>query len=632
MTIKEIAALAGVSVSTVSKIMNGKDENINPATRSRVLKIAKEHHYEPYSTIKNITAPRKFLIGLLLNSSCSANAIIDGILETAQKYGYQLIVFNSDNSLQQELKHITALCNSRVDGVIWEPVSKRSMEYEHFFSKQNISVCYLNAPDDIPCYSVNYAQAGYDLTQELINHKHTHITCLLRKDDPLSLSILDGFQKCLYDNKISFQEQQILFSPDDNCYTSIIAHEITGIVCAYYSDAFILYEQLENLHYYIPSSLSLVSLSNTEENTYYSHISCISIPYRAFGSYICEALIMQCEKTSQNSIPLLFSPDYTFTHKESIRIPAFLRAKKLVVAGSINMDLTFIVNHLPQAGKTTEIITSVITVGGKGVNQSVGAAKLGREVSLIGKLGNDFDSSLILSTLEKEHVTVHGIYRDMNMPTGKAYIYTGKDGESTITVLSGANQNLTPEDIQKQKHLFVNAGFCLLSTEIPVDAILEAARIAHTEHVKVILKPAVLQTIPDELLALTDIFIPNQKEAATLCPYKASAEEQAEYFMEKGAATVIITLGHKGCYLKNKEESLFFPAENFASIDTTGGADAFICALASYLTEGYPICKAIRIASYAAGFCVSRQGVVSALVDRSTLETYIAQHDPSLLS
>ncbi len=632
MTIKEIAALAGVSVSTVSKIMNGKDGNINPATRNRVLKIAKEHHYEPYSMIKNITAPRKFVIGLLVKSFHSSSMMLGGILETAQKHGYQLLLFNSEQSLPQELKHITALCNSRVDGVIWEPVDEQSIEYEHFFAKQNIPICYFNAPDGFPSYSIDFRKAGYDLTLELLNHKHTHITCLLRKDDPLSSMILEGFQKCLYDNKITFEEQQVLYAPVENCYTSIIARRLTGVISAHYSDALMLYEQLEHLHYCIPSSLSLVSLSSSAGGTDYPHISCLQIPSHEFGCHICEALIGKCEKSAQNGPPLLFAPDYSLAHTKSIWIPSFLRLKKLVVAGSINMDLTFIVNRLPQAGKTTEILTSVISVGGKGVNQSVGAAKLGREVALIGKLGNDFDSSLILNTLEKERVTASGIYRDMNMPTGKAYIYTGEDGESTITVLSGANQNLMPEDIQNQRHLFANAGFCLLSTEIPINAVLEAARIAHESDVKVILKPAVLQAIPDELLSLTDIFIPNQKEAASLCPHKASPREQAEYFYQKGAAAVIITLGHKGCYLKDEKESLFFPAENFAPIDTTGGADAFICALASYLTEGYSIYSAIRIASYAAGFCISRQGVVSALVDRSTLETYITQHDPALLS
>lgn len=632
MTIKEIAALAGVSASTVSKIMNGKDGNINPTTRSRVLKIAKEHHYEPYSTIKNVTAPRKFLIGLLLNSFDSANGIIDGVLETAQKHGYQLLIFNSNHSMQQELKHITALCNSKVDGVIWEPVNVQSAEYERFFSRQSIPVCYLNFPEHIPSYSIDFAKAGYELTQELLHHKHTHIACLLQKDDPLSEMVLDGFQKCLYDHKISFQEHQLLYAPVPDCYPSIIAQEITGVVSAHYPDALALYEQLENLHYYVPASLSLVSLCKSEESNHYPYISCIPIPYYAFGSHVCELLIKQCEKSSPDSLQSPFVPEYAFMHKKSIHIPSFLRPKRLVVAGSIHMDLTFIVDHLPQAGKTTEIITSLVSVGGKGVNQSVGASKLGCEVSLIGKLGNDFDSSVILNTLKKEHVSAHGIYRDKNVPTGKAYIYTGEDGESTITVLPGANQNLTPEDIHKQQHLFDNAGFCLLSTEIPTNTVTEAARIAHQNGVKVILKPAVLRAISDELLALTDIFIPNQKEAAALCPHKASVEEQAEYFLKKGAAAVIITLGHKGCYLRTQKENLFFPAENFAPIDTTGGADAFICALASYLTEGYPLCKAIRIASFAAGFCVSRQGVVSALVDRSTLETYIAQHDPTLLS
>ncbi|MDE6202630.1 MAG: LacI family DNA-binding transcriptional regulator, partial [Lachnospiraceae bacterium] len=362
MTIKEIAALAGVSVSTVSKIMNGKDGNINPATRSRVLKIAKEHHYEPYSTIKNITAPRKFLIGLLVKSFCSSSMMIGGILETAQKYGYQLLLFNSENSLPQELKHITALCNSRVDGVIWEPVGEQSIEYEHFFTKQNIPICYLNAPEGFPSYAIDFRKAGYDLTQELISHKHTHITCLLRKDDSLSSMILDGFQKCLYDNKITFEEQQVLYAPVENCYTSIIAQRLTGIISAHYSDALMLYEQLEHLHYYVPSSLSLASLSNSEQSAEYPYISCMPIPYYAFGCHVCKALIEKCEKSVQNSAPPLFTPDCALTHKKSIWIPSSLRLKKLVVAGSINMDLTFIVNRLPQAGKTTEILTSVISV------------------------------------------------------------------------------------------------------------------------------------------------------------------------------------------------------------------------------------------------------------------------------
>ena len=108
-------------------------------------------------------------------------------------------------------------------------------------------------------------------------------------------------------------------------------------------------------------------------------------------------------------------------------------------------------------------------------------------------------------------------------------------------------------------------------------------------------------------------------------------EEQAEYFLGKGIEVVIITLGEEGCYLKTADMERYFPAADFMSIDATGGADAFISAFASYLSEGYSLERAVRVAMYAAGFCVSRQGVVPALVDRNTLETHISKMEPELL-
>lgn len=633
MTIKEIAALANVSVSTVSKIINGKDSNISPATRDKVLKIAKDYHYEPYSTVKSISAPKKFLIGLLLNFTSNISSLLGGILKASQEHGYQLLVFNSNGQPEEELKHITALCNARVDGVIWEPVNAQSLEHTHLFSRQNISVHCLNAPEGFLSYEIDFEKAGCELAEKLIQNQHTHIACLLRKKDPRSVHFQKGVQKCLYDHKIPLQKQHVLYSPVDELYSSIIAHNITGIVSAYRSDAVLLYEQLENLHYHIPSTLSLASLQDegAEENYYFPHISCIKIPYHDFGYYVCSSLIRVCEKASDDGAPLLFSGDYEFTHQKSISAPSSLRSKKLVVAGSINMDITFIVDRIPQAGKTNEIRTSVTSVGGKGANQSVGAAKLGREVSLIGKLGNDLDSTVNLNTLEKEHVAVYGISYDRNAPSGKAYIYTGEDGESTITILPGANRSLSPKNITAQCQLFDNARFCLLSTEIPIVTAMEVARTACAAKVDVILKPAVLKSIPEALFPLISIFVPNQKEASVLCPHENTIPAQADYFYQKGIPTVIITLGDKGCYLKDANGGRYFPAADFTPVDTTGGADAFISALASYLMDGYPMEQAIRIATIAAGFCISRQGAVSSLTDRNTLETYIAQNDPALL-
>ena len=109
-------------------------------------------------------------------------------------------------------------------------------------------------------------------------------------------------------------------------------------------------------------------------------------------------------------------------------------------------------------------------------------------------------------------------------------------------------------------------------------------------------------------------------------------EEKAAWLYRQGAAVVIVTLGAAGCYVLSAELTERFAAKNFPSIDSTGAGDAFISALASYLLYGYPLKKAVSIASYAAGFCISREGVVPSLVDKNTLEAYIYQQEPELLT
>ena len=108
-------------------------------------------------------------------------------------------------------------------------------------------------------------------------------------------------------------------------------------------------------------------------------------------------------------------------------------------------------------------------------------------------------------------------------------------------------------------------------------------------------------------------------------------EERANYLMEYGIGTVIVTLGERGCYVKTKEWEDTFPAAPFTSVDNTGASDAFISALASYLLYGYTLRNSVYIATYAAGFCISRKGVVPALIDKNSLESYILQKEPGLL-
>lgn len=632
MTIKEIAKLAGVSISTVSKIINNKDENINPQTRSRVLQIVKEYNYTPYGTVKNISSAKNFLLGVLLNTSHQFSLFVNGILKTAQEHGYTILLLDSQEDEELEAKHITVLCRNHVDGVIWEPVSDRSCELGVSLEKQNIPFLFINAPKTVPSYSIDFERLGYILTEKLIQYKHTSLACLLKEKSRRSEALYKGFQKCLYDYQIPCTGKKRFYVTDEDYCQNILERNITGIVSSHFASSLLLYEQMSKLHYYMPSDFSLVSLkTDVREAISYPHISSIPVPYYEFGEYVAAQLIRLCEKMEEETPAYRFIPPVTLDSEQSLDRPSSLRTRRFIVVGAINLDITFNVNHLPRHGDTTVILNSTTTAGGKGTNEAVGVAKLGHEVALIGEMGTDVDSTILFDMLEKEHVITQGIHRDKRQPTGKAYIYTESNGESAISILSGANGNLTPEDIEHRQYLFHNAGYCLISTEIPIMTAVCAARTAKTYGVRTIVKPAALSTLPAELLQNTDILVPNRKEASVFCPKYSSVEEQAEFFLAQGPEIVIITLGHNGCYLRTADTARYFEAADVVAIDTTGGADAFIAALASYLSEGYPLEKAIRIATYAAGFCVSRQGTVSALTDRNTLETHITKKESSLL-
>ena len=201
MTIKEIAKLAGVSISTVSKIVNNKADNINIETRNRVLKIVKEYNYTPYGTAKNISNAKTFVIGVLLRHSTLLNLMLKGIMDMAQKHGYNVLLCDSMDSEEKELKHITALCRHHVDGVIWEPVSENSIQYEHYFQEQDIAVSYINSSLPEASHCLDFMQMWY---RDILMYKTTKdLNLLIFKDEfsavkkAASLSSYEGLERIL---------------------------------------------------------------------------------------------------------------------------------------------------------------------------------------------------------------------------------------------------------------------------------------------------------------------------------------------------------------------------------------------------------------------------------------------------
>lgn len=630
MTINEIARLAGVSISTVSKVVNNKAEAINPQTRSRVLQIVKEYNYTPYSAIKANGSGKTFLLGVLVRDADRSSLMISGILNAAQQRGYTILLLSSGSDRDLEAKHLTALCRHKVDGVLWEPACPESLPSAADLTRQDIPFFLLGtdkaqAGGGAVCFNYDYSLIGYLLCKNLLSCDHTAIGLYLDPALPQERQLLDGVKKCLYDHRIEYHSRMLLSGDPGSCLRSMELLNMTGVICGGYRSALKLSEHLRRMNYSIPADYSLLALkTGIRCADFAADISGISLPEHGFGSFAADALMDYCEKISDTPASGLFSGELSLDHTYSLSRPHALRSGRCIVVGSINTDMTFHVDFLPQSGKTTQILSSRVEVGGKGANEAVGLARLGHCVSLIGETGNDADATFIFDTLVHEGVDTTGVRRQKDQATGTAYIYTEPNGESAISILAGANAALTPEVLRTRSALFRDAACCLISSEIPAETVAEAARLARRSGLITFLKPATLQAEALPALAeYIDFFIPNRKEASLLCPACKSVGEQAAHFIALGFKTVIITLGHRGCYLKTSDQEKTFPAGHFTPVDTTGGADAFIAALASFLVRGERIEKAILAATCAAGFCIERQGVVPALIDKNTLDNYI---------
>ena len=619
MRIEDVAKLAGVSISTVSKIVNGKDEGISAKTREKVLAIVKEYNYRPYSKVINNSSSKSFLIGFLTTNSANndyAQETLRGIVSQAQKDNYAVLVCDGEDDAKQEVKSMTMFERSNVDGLIID----------------NADVPY--ADDDIPVipigvdlevadrhFAIDYHQLGYSAAYTLIKQGHVRVGCICDKQDEKSLYFWQGIVRCFIENGLSIDEKQGLFTEED-IEARIFDQRFTAFICLDEKKAGEIKRLALGRGLQIPENISLIALCSAKRNPFEGEISMMMLPLREYGAAVCEHLIDKLEKREEKEFSFSWNniqPD----SDASIDTPYDASNKSVLVVGSVNMDVFLNVEELPQEGKTV-VARSMSTIpGGKGLNQAIGSAKLGANVSLIARVGADYEGAGVYELLRESKADLRGVTRDESQNTGRAYIYVRPSGDSSIVVYAGANKNMTPEDIEKNERLFKKAGYCLLPLELSMETVRAALKMAKKHDVKTILKPSTMRSIPDEFLGMVDYFVPNEAEAEILCPKCDGVQKRAQSFLARGAGTVIITLGPKGCYVTGKEGEGFYDAIPVRVTDTTGGADAFISALAVYLNENYSFEQSLDYALKAAAFCVSRHGTLPAMVDRTTLESYI---------
>lgn len=285
---------------------------------------------------------------------------------------------------------------------------------------------------------------------------------------------------------------------------------------------------------------------------------------------------------------------------------------KITVIGSSNTDMVIQLDRIPRPGETVLGGEFTTAAGGKGANQAVAAARAGGDVTFVARLGRDVFGDQALAGFARDGIRTDFVFRDPRSPSGVALIFVAKDGENCIAVAGGANQRLSPADVQRAKAAILKAQAVVLQLETPLETIEAATRIAARAKVPVLLNPAPARPLPSRLLALVSILTPNETEAEQLTGVAvtndASARLAAAKLLAKGVQTIIITLGSRGAFVATRDRQTLVPGFKVKAVDTTAAGDVFNGALAVALAEDQPLIEAVRFANAAAAISVTRLG------------------------
>jgi ribokinase len=304
-------------------------------------------------------------------------------------------------------------------------------------------------------------------------------------------------------------------------------------------------------------------------------------------------------------------------------------AKRIVVVGSINLDLVAATQRIPIAGETVAGLSFRTFPGGKGANQAVAAARFGGAVSMVGKLGDDAFGVQLRESLEESNVNTEAV-EVVAGSSGVALIATDPKGENAITVVAGANAHLSPADLDANIGLIRSAGILLTQLEIPLTTVEYLAAIAAQERIPLVLDPAPARLLPPSLLKSVDWVTPNETETCMLLgrePQELSerlAEDAANALLDCGCRNVILKLGDRGCYVALSDGTReLLPAYAVEAVDTTAAGDAFNGAFAVALMNGLEPLASASWASAVAAISVTRPGAQASMPTASEVARFL---------
>jgi ribokinase len=289
----------------------------------------------------------------------------------------------------------------------------------------------------------------------------------------------------------------------------------------------------------------------------------------------------------------------------------------IVLCGSLNVDFIAFVEHLPVVGETISTRHCQIVSGGKAANQAVAASRLGANVAMIGRVGDDELGRRLKADLVRDGINAQHVWPTVGVETGISMIAVNPEGQNTIVTSLGANAYVSLKDIDNAESLFQQAKFAMLQMEMEQAVGEYFIRKAYEKGVRLVLNLAPVVPIDSEVLRMVALLIVNETEATQLTgmPIHSleDAERAAEALWMRGVEQVIITLGANGAILKTAASLYHVSSPKVQAVDSTAAGDCFVAATTHFWKSTGDLYVAVQHAVKVAALSVTKKGAQSSL-------------------
>ena len=293
---------------------------------------------------------------------------------------------------------------------------------------------------------------------------------------------------------------------------------------------------------------------------------------------------------------------------------------KIAVIGSANVDLITFNDTFPRPGETIFGKKFDMGFGGKGANQAVAARRCGASVSMVAKVGSDLFGPATVTNFASLGIDAGHVRIAEGISTGVAPIFVDPSGQNRIIVIKGANETLSPADVDAAAPVLRKADTILLQFEIPLNTVYHTIQFARSNGIRCIVNPAPALPLDFKEVAKADYFVPNETEAEAITGIPVhtidDAKKCADYLLKQGISRVVVTLGERGSLLATSAGMDLIPAFKVEPIDSTGAGDAFIGSFAVFLAEGLSDKKALTRASLYAALSTTKVGTQKSFPSR----------------